>query len=149
MLAISFNFESLSDYSYFAISDSRIISDLREMYSKNLLKSYSDFKVCKVYIRYIIIEFLISYLQINDLNVNKNKSRELRLKKRIYNLLMQCVWDLWNNLDFADTPDDTFEWGTFIDIELSFKMPLLLTYFEDNLFSQLRTVLLVSCSNLK
>jgi len=91
MLAISFNFESLSDYSYFAISDSRIISDLREMYSKNLLKSYSDFKVCKVYIRYIIIEFLISYLQINDLNVNKNKSRELRLKKRIYNLLMQCV----------------------------------------------------------
>lgn len=34
---MSFNFESLSDYSYFAISDSRIIYDFKEMYSKNLL----------------------------------------------------------------------------------------------------------------
>lgn len=94
--------------------------------------------------RYIITEFRMSYLQINARSVNRNKSRELRLKNLTYNLFTQCECDFWNNLDFADTPDDTFEWGTFIDIELSFIL-FLLTYFAVNLFSQLRTVLLVSC----
>lgn len=98
--------------------------------------------------RYMITEFRMSYLQINARNVNRNRSRELRLKNLTYNLFTQCEWDFWNNLDFADIPDDKFEWGTFIDIELSF-MLFLLTYFAINLLSQLRTVLLVSCSKRK
>ena len=91
----------------------------------------------------------MSYLQMNALNVNKNKSLELRLKNLTSNLLTQCVCDFWNSLDFADTPEDTFEWGTFIDKELSFILAFLFIYFADNLFNQLRTVLFVSCSNRK
>lgn len=45
----------------------------------------------------------------NARNVNRSKSRELRLKNRTYNLFVQCVCDFWNNLDFADVPEDTFE----------------------------------------
>lgn len=37
MLLISFNFESLSDCNYFAISDNLMIYDFNDMNSKNLL----------------------------------------------------------------------------------------------------------------
>lgn len=57
----------------------------------------------------MITEFRMSYLQINALKVKRNKSREFLLKNLIYNLLIQCMCDFWNNLDFADNPDDTLE----------------------------------------
>ena len=59
----------------------------------------------------------MSYLQMNALILKRNKSRDERLKKRTYILFMQCTCDRWNSFVF-DEADDTFECGTFIDIEL-------------------------------
>ena len=96
-----------------------------------------------------MIEFFISSLQMNALNVNKKKSRELLLKNRVYNLLMQWEYDFWNSLVLDDIAE-TLEWGTFIDIELSFMLDFEeFFYVPVNLFSQVLTVLLVSFSNLK
>lgn len=91
-----------------------------------------------------MIEFFISSLQINALKLNKKRSRELLLKNLVYNLLIQFEYDFWNSL-FLEDIAETLEWGTLIDIELSFMLTCdEFFYAPVNLLSQFLTVLLVS-----
>jgi hypothetical protein len=47
----------------------------------------------------------MSYLQMNARRVNKNKSREIRLRKRSYILLGQWMCERWNKRFFEDTAE--------------------------------------------